>query len=232
MKVVTNTALVEQRANWARRIAPLTVLFLVGGLITNFLSFSQPEYFRWTLLLLGLGFFSAIVSSNLVNNWVREPRADQVLAQLLKKFGNDYLLFNYTCPIPHVLIAPDGLYVIVVKHHDGQITVKGRRVSRKFTMRRFFRFFADESLGAPIAEAENRAGRLQKLLNKSLEDEEIPEIKPVVLFSNKDVDLSVNNPDIPVMATKQFKSFFREQGKTRTVSAEQRKMLADILGGD
>lgn len=232
MKVVTNTALIEQRAKWARRVAPLTMLFLVGGLITNFLSFTQPEYFRWTLLLLGLGFFSAIVSSSLVNNWVREPRADEVLSQLLKKFGNDYILFNYTSPVPHVLLAPSGLYVIVVKAHDGQITVNGRRFSRKFSWKRFFRFFADEGLGVPITEAENRANRLQKFLDKNLTDEEIPEIKKLVLFSHKDVDLTVNDPHIPVMPTKEFKSYFRQQGKERIVSAEQRKKLTDILGGE
>ena len=96
MKVVTNTELVESRAKWGKRIAPVTLIFLVGGLITNFLSINNPEYFRMTLILLFIGFISAIFSSNLVNNWVREPRSDQILAQLLKKFGNDYLLFNYT----------------------------------------------------------------------------------------------------------------------------------------
>ena len=76
MKVSTNTELIENRKKWAKRIAPVTMLLLVGGLITNFLSINSPEYFRQTLILLALGFVSAIFSSNLANNWVREPRAD------------------------------------------------------------------------------------------------------------------------------------------------------------
>jgi len=230
MKVSTNTKLIETRAKWAKRIAPLTMLLLLGGLITNFISINQPEYFRLTMLLLALGFVSAIVSSHLVNNWVREPRADQVLTQMLKKFGNDYLLFNYTSPVPHVLVAPDGLYAIVVKHQDGQITVKERRVSRKFTWGRLLRLLADEGMGAPIGEAESRARKLQNFLEKNLpEGEEIPEIKKLVLFSNKKAELTVNDPAIPVMPANEFKAYLREQGKDREVSAEQRKALAAVL---
>ncbi len=33
MKVTTNEALIEQRSKWAKRLAPLTMLFLIGGLI-------------------------------------------------------------------------------------------------------------------------------------------------------------------------------------------------------
>ena len=195
MKAFTNTELIETRSKWAKRIAPLTMLFLIGGLITNFLSINQPEYFRPTLVLLALGFVSAIISSTLVNNLVREPRADQVLTQLLKKFGNDYLLFNHTAAAPHVLVAPDGIYAIVVKHHDGQIQVNGRRFSRKFTLRRLLRLLADEGLGAPIAEAEKQVSKLSKQLNNQLAEAEIPEIKPMVIFSNKDVVLTVNEPE-------------------------------------
>jgi hypothetical protein len=231
MKVTTNTALIEQRAKWGRRVAPVTMLLLVGGLITNFLSISQPEYFRITMILLALGFVSAMISSYLVNHWVKEPRADQILTQLLKKFGDDYLLFHYTSPIPHTLLAPDGLYVIVVKNQDGEITVNDSRFSRKFNWMRMFRLFGDETLGSPVSEAEARAGKLRKLLAKSLAEEEIPAVKPLILFTNKNLILTVNNPAIPVMQSNELKSYLRDQGRKRVISAEQRNKLAHILGG-
>ena len=231
MKVTTNETLIEQRSKWAKRLAPLTMLFLIGGLITNFMSVNNPDLFRPTLILLALGFVSAIFSSHLVNTWVREPRADQVLGQVLKKFGNDYLLFNYTAPVPHVLLAPDGLYVIVVKNHGDQITVDGRKFKRKFTAARLLRLFADEGLGSPINEIEGKMSKLQKYLGGQVSEENMPEIKPLILFSNKKVQLTIDNPAVPVLTTSELKTFFREQGKNRTVSAEQRKMLAPLLGG-
>ncbi len=230
MRVYTNTKIIASRAKWARRIAPLTMLFLIGGLVTNFMSMSQPQYFQPTMILLALGFIFATASSHLVNRWVREPRADQVLSATLKKFGNDFVLFNYTTSPPHVLLTPSRLYALVVKNQDGQITVNERRFSRKFTWNRFFRFFADEGLGAPAAEAENRVDKLEKFLRKNLAEEELPEIKPLIIFSHKDVDLTVNNTDIPVMRSNELKTYLREQDKNRAISAAQRQKLTQILG--
>lgn len=230
MRIYTNTAIIASRSKWARRIAPFTMLFLIGGLITNFMSMNQPQYFQPTLILLALGFVFATASSHLVNRWVREPRADQVLSVTLKKFGNDFVLFNYTSAVPHVLLTPSRLYVIVAKNQDGQINVNGSRFSRKFTWKRFFRFFADEGLGAPAAEAENRVDKLQKLLRKNLAEEEIPAIKPLIVFTHKDVELVVNNTDIPVMRSNELKTFLREQDKNRAISAAQRQTLTQILG--
>ena len=223
MRIYTNTEIIRSRSKWAKRIAPLTMLFLIGGLITNFMSMSQPQYFQPTLILLALGFVFATASSHLVNRWVREPRADQVLTTTLKKFGNDFVLFNYTVPPPHVLLTPSRLYAVVVKNQDGQIIVNRRRYSRKFTWGRFFRFFADEGLGSPASEAENRLDKLEKFLRKNLAEEEIPELKPLILFTHKDVELIVNDSDIPVMRTNELKTYLREQEKNRTVSAAQRQ---------
>lgn len=231
MRVYTNTEIIANRSKWAKRVAPLTMLFLIGGLVTNFMSINQPQYFQITMILLALGFIFATISSYLVNRWVREPRADQVLSATLKKFGNDFLLFNYTSKVPHVLLTPSRLYAIVVKNQDGQISVNGRRFSRKFTFSRFLKFFADEGMGTPHIEAESRADSLVKLLRKTMPDEEIPEIRPLIIFSNKNVDLTVNNPDIPVMRPGELKTFLREQDKNRTVSAVQRQKLAESLAG-
>lgn len=233
MKVITNTDIIESRAKWAKRIAPLTMIFLVAGLITNFLSINRPEYFRLTLLLLALGFIFATISSYLVNRWVNEPRADQVLATTLKKFGKGFVLFNYTSPPSHVLLTPSRLYTIVVKKHDGQVTARGRRISRKFTWKRLLRFFADEGMGAPIAEAESNASKLHQLLKKNLPDgEELPEIKPLVIFSNPEVDLTVEDPALPVMRSNEIKTYFRDNDKIKNISASQRHTLVDIIGGE
>ncbi len=232
MRVYTNTDLIASRTKWAKRVAPFTMLFLIGGLVTNILSINQPQYFQYTIVLLALGFIFASISSYLVNRWVREPRADQFLSNSLKKFGNDYVLFNYTSPVSHVLLAPNGLYVLSVKNQDGQITIKGRRFSRKMTLSRFFRFFADEGLGAPVAEVENGVIKLAQFLQKRLNGESLPDIQPLVIFSNKQAQLSITDPAVPVVRSGELKAYLREREKNRTISAAQRAVLTGILGGE
>lgn len=229
MKAFTNTELIESRTKWAKRVAPLTMLFLIGGLIVNFMSINEPAYFQYAVIMLGLGFLMSIISSHLVNNWVREPRTDQALINSLKKFGNDYFLFNYTAAAPHVLLTPSRLYVLVARRQAGEITVKGNRFSRGFSFVRLIRFFADEGLGVPFSEAQGKVNSLHKSLSGQLAEAAMPEIKALVVFTNKDAKLSVTDPVIPVLTISELKLYLREHDKNKAISAETRGQLLKIL---
>lgn len=231
MRVITNQDIIENRSTWARRVSPLAMVVLLGGFIINLYSFNRPELSSYTFILLMVGLFLAIFSSNLVNRWVREPRADQVLATTLKKFSNDHILFNYTTSPPHILLTPTRLYAVTVKRQTGQITANGNRFSRKFSLSRIMRFFAEEGLGVPFAEAQNNVNKLEKRLKKNMTTEEIPEIKPLIFFVNKEVELTVNDPVLPVLRSNELKGYLREHDKQKTVSAAQRDTLIEIIGG-
>ena len=235
MRIITNTNIIESRSKWAKRTSPAAMFVLLAGFILNLYSFDKPEYTRYTFMLLMVGLGLAILSSNLVNRWVRVPRADQVLSNTLKKFGKEFVLFNYTTTPPHILITPSRLYVIVVKRQTGPVTVNGQRFSRKFSLARIFRLFAEEGLGLPVAEGENGISKLQKLLAKNLtsgEEVELPEIKSLVVFVNKEVELTVNEPVIPVLLPNELKTYLRDNDKHNQISATLRNRLVDIIGGE
>ena len=232
MKTFTNISMVENRAKWAKRVAPVTMIFLFGGLIINFISFNRPEYFQYAVISLGIGFVLSMVSSNLVNNWVREPRADQTLSATLKKFGNDFILFNYTSAAAHVLLTPTRLYVVIVRRQAGEITVNGERFSRKFSFIRLLRFFAEEGLGIPGGEVRNKRKKLYDLLKAELDDDAIPEISGLVVFTSKDVVLNLNAPTLPVLTTSELKLYLRENDKSKLISAKARNQIIEILGQD
>ena len=236
MQVITNTKIIENRSKWAKRLSPIAMLALLGGFFLNLYTImytiNQPEYTQYIFGLLMIGLVLSMFSSNLVNRWVREPRSDQAFSNTLKKFEKDYYLFNYTGPAPHILLTPTRLYVLVAKRQTGQVTVKGDRFQQKFSWTRLFRFFGDEGLGVPVAEAENGVRKLQKFLSKNLTDQELPEIKPLIVFINQ-VELVVQAPSpVPAMRSNELKSFLRENNRQRVISAPQRAALVKIIGGD
>jgi hypothetical protein len=232
MQVITNTQIIESRSKWAKRLSPAAMLVLLGGFALNLYSFNKPEYTRYVFALLLIGFFLAITSSHLVNRWVKEPRSDQVFSTTLKKFGKEFILFNYTTKPPHILVTPTRVYVLVAKRQTGDITVKGAKFSRKFSWARFFKFFGEESLGLPDAEAENNKGKLVKLLkDNGFSDEELPEIDAVIVFTNKDANLTLVDPTIPVLYSNELKTYLREHDKQHNIPAQLRSRLVEIFGG-
>ena len=82
--------------------------FLVLGLIVS-LTLQATGLLWVSFVCLLLGILVSSVGTMNMNRWVREPRADQALAQGLKGFDDRYRLYSYFLSAPHVLLGPTGL---------------------------------------------------------------------------------------------------------------------------
>jgi hypothetical protein len=232
MKNTVNEAFIQRRAKLARwsSLIGLGVLFL--GLVASF----NQQYFYWSLPALIIGFLLANVSGFNANRYLKEPRPDQVLVKVLRGFDNSYHLFNYTAPIPHVLLTPSHIYALLVKPQEGVIRVRGKRWGRAFSLRRVFLLFGEESLGNPPRDALAEANRLSGQLQKAFGDE-APAVEPVVIFTNPGVELDMGDAssaeefDAPVLTGSALKKYIRGQPKGEAFSRDLRQRLASFLRG-
>jgi len=232
MKLITNEEFIRRRvkiARWSSLIG-LAVLFL--GLVASF----NQQYFYLSLVALVIGFILANIGSFNANRYVREPRPDQVLAKVLRGFDNNYRLFNYTAPIPHVLMTPSRVYTLMVKPQDGVVRKRGDRWRRDFSLRHVLLFFGEEALGNPAREARAEAERLRGELAKAM-GEEAPPVEPLVVFTNPRVRLEVpesapeDEGDVPVLLGTDLKKYLRAQPKGETFNADVRNGLTRLLQG-
>lgn len=232
MRVVTNTDIIESRSTWAKRISIGGMLALLTGFIINLMGYNQPQLTNVALVLLIVGMFSAMISSYLVNSWIREPRADQFLSSVLKRFSNDYVLFNYTVSTMNILLTPHRLYVIIVKNQDGNVLVNGDRFKQKLGWRVLLKLFAADGIGSPVAEAQKGGDKLRQLLTKHLAESDIPDIQPLIVFSNKEVHLTINEPpSVPTLHDREIRQYLKEQDTGDTIPTDQQKQLIDLIGG-
>jgi hypothetical protein len=145
-----------------------------------------------------------------MNRWVREPRADQALAQGLKGFDDRYVLYSYSLPVPHVLLSPVGLFVLTAMGQDGTIHYDGNKFRRDFSLGRLFRFMAEEGLGRPLAEAEREVETLRQYVAEREVAEDV-EIQNVVVFYNPRAELDVSDAPVPIVDPKGLKKAIRKQ---------------------
>jgi hypothetical protein len=200
--------------------------FLVVGLIVSLVMQNSPVLFVAFLCLL-LGLIVSTVGTSNMNRWVREPRADQSLAQGLKGFDERFRLYNYFLPAPHVLLAPTGLWVLTALGQDGVIRFEGGKFHRKKTLGRALRFMADEGLGRPFAEADSQVQALRALLDKSGVGEGV-EIQSILVFYNPRAELVVSEPPRPVTNSKGLKRALRRQPGEK-LSGEQYRSLQELF---
>jgi hypothetical protein len=196
--------------------------FLGVGLIISLVMKESPLlWLSFVFLLLGI-LVSSVGTMNM-NRWVREPRADQALAQGLKGFDDRYRLYNYLLPAPHVLLSPIGLYVLTALGTEGAIRYDGDKFRRNFSLGRAIRFMADEGPGKPFAEAEAQVQALRKFMEGQGLGEEV-EIQSIVVFYNPRAQLSVSEPPLPVVDPKGLKRAIRRQQSEKMPAALYRQL--------
>ncbi|MFQ5814852.1 MAG: nuclease-related domain-containing protein [Anaerolineae bacterium] len=234
MQVITNEKLIRNRARLGRVASFAGLGILILGLVASLSPHELLTSPQWMLASFGcllVGFLLSQVGIYNANRWVKEPRADQTLEKILKGFDARYHLYNYVLPASHVLLTPFGLCVIKPRQQGGEIRCQGEKCHRELGWKRILRLFGQEGLGNPTKEVRAEVEKLRRFLAQRLPDEEAP-IEGVVVFTNPQVDLEIENPAVPVLDGKQFKSLLRNLSKERPIPGSQRKQLAEILAGE
>ncbi len=226
MQNIVNEVRVQRGARVGKIATFVGLGFLVAGLIVSLLmKESLTLWLSFLFLLLGL-VVSSVGTVNM-NRWVREPRADQALAQGLKGFHDRYRLYNYFLPAPHVLLSPVGLYVLTALGQDGVIRYEGDKFRRNFSVGRLFRFMAEEGLGKPFAEANDQVEALRKLLDEHGIGEEV-EIENILVFYNPRAELVISDPPRPVANPKGLKKALRK-AKGEKLPGGQYRQLQELF---
>lgn len=215
MRVTTNEKFIQRKARLGKYCSLAGLAVLTGGMVINF---SMPEYFELSLLCLVVGFAVASIGAYNVSRWVKPPRGDEVLVKSLKGLSNKYRLYNYTVSVPHVLLAPFGLYVLHCKKQDGDVVYRGndkwrQRVDIKRRLKLFFG--AEQPVGNPTNELASDMGSLANLLGQLLPDEDIV-VNGAIVFTNDEVNLTREADDTaPILLPKEIKKFLIEEQKRK-----------------
>jgi hypothetical protein len=225
MKLVTNAPLIKRNARIGvvAHLGGLAVL--VAGMVVTFL---LPTRTDLSLLALMVGFVLANVGIFFTNRWGRRPRPDEALDAALKGLDDQYLLIHFRLGTAHALIGPSGVVALVPKFQGGQIRFEGKKW-RHTGVTWMRRFFAQESLGNPLLEAEAEAAGLSGKLRKVLPGEELPPVKSVIVFTAPEAKVEAEGSPTPAMHAEKLKEFVRRMPRTATLRPEQlAKVLAAI----
>ncbi len=226
MQSITNERKVARGARIGKIATLVGLGFLVGGLVIS-LTLQQSSLFWLSFACLVVGIVVSSIGTMNMNRWVRQPRADQALAQGLKGYDDRYRLYNYLLPAPHVLLSPAGLFVLTAMGQDGVVRYEGDRFRRNFSLGRALRFMADEGMGRPFSVADAEVQTLRKFLEAHEVGEEV-EIQSVVVFYSPRAQLSVSDPPRPVVDPKGLKKVIRKQ-KEEKLSASQYRQLKELF---
>ena len=203
----------DQRIARLKRISQITSFVGMGVLLIGlFLVFlpNTANLFFYQLVALFAGWMLSQIGIYLGHRYLRDPRPDEVLDEVLKKLARNGRIYHYLLPAPHVLLIPSGIIVFIPKYQSGDISVDGDKWKQSGMGLR--RFFGQERLGNPTREAMLSVEAIANYLNKNAPSvEEVP-IGALVVFTNKGTkNLDLKNSTIPAMHYTKVKGYLRQQ---------------------
>jgi len=203
MQSYVNEAFLEKRA----KIARYTSFAGLGALVIAL--FTLRDLLWLSYLLLTVGLITAAVASFLSNQYLREPRADQVLQRVLDGLDKRYALYSYYLPSDHVVASHHGLTVIISRPQRGVVSAQGKRWQHRARWRWFKQIFGEPGLGRPDLDAEVETSRMKAWVAKRNLSEEIP-VSAAVVFVHPQVQLTVADVAVPVMTASQLPDHLRQ----------------------
>lgn len=228
MKIIKNEALIKRNGkigNWLS----LGALAVLG--IGMYISFTSPELFTYSLVCLVAGFMLTQIGMYMGNRWGRSPRRDEKLDAGLKGMHSEFSIYHYSTPVSHLLVGPAGVWVLLPYQQAGTVYFEKDRWKIKGGgfMQSYMRIFGQEGIGRPNVEAETEVSILRKFFAKNMGETAVPEIRPVLVFTNDRVELEAGDSPIPALKLKQLKGFMREEAKKRKLTSAEIQTINQLL---
>lgn len=231
MQIISNESLINRNARIGQIAMIAGLVVLLGGM---YLSFTNPDNYIVSFGALIVGFLLSQVGIYYSNRWGRRPRPDEILDKSLKGLDNKYTLYHFKTPVPHLLIGPAGIWVLLPKHQGGTITYANGRYRQKGG-NLYLKLFAQEGLGRPEMEVMNEVSIISKKLQETFQDEPIPPVNSMLIFTNPKVTLDISEEEDPparsVLIGK-VKEEIRKEAKTKPISQDQIEIITEKFSKD
>lgn len=213
MKVITNEKLIKKYSSLGKYLNIGAIAILFGGMAISWL---RIDLFYLAMIALLAGFILSQISIFFINRWGRRPRPDERITASLKGLTNDYTLYHYNTPVSHLLVGPAGVWTILPYFQRGTITYEKNRWKQRGggLGLAYLKVFAQEGLGRPDLDSKSDIDKLTEFFTQAM-GTEIPEVRAVLVFTDKRADLQVEGAPIPTMAAEDLKEFIRKQAKEK-----------------
>ena len=233
MKIIKNEKLIKRNAKIGQYTSLAGILLVASTLIFVWQFTKDPTFLTQanTFILWGILFLGIVlsqVSMYFGTRWGRRP--DEAIDKALKGLPGDSTLYHYSSPVPHLIVGPAGVWLVLPYHMRGAVTYRKNRwhIGGGGFAQSYLRIFGQESIGRPDLEAGSQAAALEKFLKKKFDEgQEIPPIHAALVFLDERVEINAEDAPLPTMQIKKLKDFLRKAAKeTPFPSAEVARIKA------
>jgi hypothetical protein len=228
MKIIRNDKVIKRN----NRLAGIGILGGLASVIASIIiSINFQELIGWSYAILFVGFVFLQFGLYFMNRYGRKPRPDEALDTGLKGLDDRYTIYHYNSPVPHLLIGPAGIWILIPYFQNGRVTYEKNRWRLRGGgfLAGYMRIFGQEGLGRPDLESAAEVDAMKKFFKKYLPDVEVPEVRKVMVMTSDQAQIDAEASPIPIVQVKKLKEMIRKNAKKGDIKLEQLQTIKDAL---
>ena len=219
MKIIKNEKLIKRNAKIGQYSSLIGIVIILGTAIFFGQSILKPETVtdEKPVIMFGVLLLAMVISQVSMyfgNRFGRRP--DEAIDKAIKGLPGDFTLYHYSSPVPHLIVGPAGVWLLLPYHLRGNVIYQKNRwrVAGGGFAQSYMRLFGQESVGRPDLEIGSQAAALEKFFKKNFDEgQEIPPIHAALVFLDEQIEVNAEGSPLPAMQVKKLKEFLRKTAK-------------------
>jgi hypothetical protein len=160
---------------------------------------------------------------------------EQAVINALKNLDDNFYLINDITlqqpygNIDHILLGPNGIFVIETKNYKGNIECNGDEWHRLYENRRGPRDF---TMTSPSKQVKRNAVGLKNFLSNAadiMKNKPYLFINSILVFTEPDIDLRLNNPTVPVLEVGGLYDYISSFKTNSLFTNDELKSIAKVI---
>ncbi|MCW4016910.1 MAG: NERD domain-containing protein [Candidatus Bathyarchaeota archaeon] len=211
----------------ANRYRNFGLLLVLASFVSLYLGFKTGHF---VVFLVGCGFFvGSFPLFQKFKIWRYGAKGEERVAKCLKSLKGRYNVIHDVelgkrGDVDHVVVGPNGVFVIETKNNNGAISCNGDSWSQWKTGKKGGRYKG--KLGSPSKQAKRNASLIGNLIRRRLHVHFY--VNALVVFANKKATLDMQHPTVPVLKTDELCSFIQSFG-SKMLSNKDQNRLAELI---
>jgi hypothetical protein len=207
-------------------IASVPIFILILLIVQGKFSWIPPV--PWYLYILYLAVPSFFLKRCL--NYKKGIRGEKEVTATLRKLNDSYYLLNDVVLYPkvgnidHIVLGPNGIFVIETKNYKGEISCYGDKWQRHYN-----------EITYPLSSISKQAKRNAMIVRRFLGENDHSGlfktiwVNALVVFVNPHVELVLRKPTLPVLRLFELSEFIKRVKTDKSLSDDDLKMLGEII---
>lgn len=211
MRIFINEKYIDRNKKISKITMISSLVFLGFSFIAMLNTTANSVLFFPALIAGVIGIILSTINTPLANRFGNSPRPDELITASLKGLGDEFSLFHYSTDIPHLLLGPNGLWILMPYQVKGKVIYDQTRKKWKLIKKSglLVRIFGSEGIGNPTKEAQYLTQDLQQGLSKKFTNQDLPRPTPLAIFLSTPIELEVEGSPFPAIASDKIKNFLR-----------------------